>query len=323
MFGLFSKTRQRCVGVDISSHAIKIVELSRKRGVFELQAYAIESLPTVLVDDQTSTEPKSVIAVLCRALAKAGGVARDAVVALPDTQVICKVLELEAGLNESDLELHVRLEAEQYVPYALEEMALDYAVLGHSPVCPERVSVLLVTCRKETLEWYQQVLAGAGLKAQVVEIQAHGLVLGTDWMLRSITADQAGGAVAVVDFAPDTTRLSIVQEDQVVYTRELLFERGSLGEEAFRACAVEHLRRGLELFAESGAQEKVGLIVLSGVAASSAGLSQWVEVQLGTPTHLANPFVGMNVNPALAPEALFCDAPLLLAACGLAMRGFD
>lgn len=323
MFGLFSKPRHRRVGVHISPHSITVVELSCLNGVFQLESHAVETLPATLMIDQTRAEPKSVAQVLLRALDKAGVVARDAVVALPDTQIICKRLEVEAGLSESDLELHMRLEAEQHVPYALEEVALDYEVENHPASHSGRVNVLLVICRQEALEWHQSVLLGAGLKAQVIAVQAHALVRAIDWMVDAVAGPSRQDAVAVVEFMPRTTLLSVVCQGEVLYSRELLFERGVQGDEDFKITAVQHLRRGLELFAESGAERVPGLIVLAGAAASSIGLHQWVEEQLGTPTHIANPFVAMSLNRALVPEALLCDAPLLLTACGLALRGFD
>lgn len=134
MSGLFFETRPRYVGVHISGQSIKVVELSRMGNTFELHAYVIEPLSAGYVDDLTSTGAKSVAQVLRRALGNTGVMARDAVTALPDTQVICKTLEVETGLSENELELYVRLEAEQYVPYALEEMALDYDVQDVAPV---------------------------------------------------------------------------------------------------------------------------------------------------------------------------------------------
>ena len=175
MPGYFCKARQRYVGVDIGSHTIKIVELSRSNGPFQLEAYAVEPLSATLMDDQTSAEPKSVAQVLLKALGAASVSAREAVVALPDTHVICKHLAVDAGLSDDDLELYVRLEAEQYIPYALDEAALDFDVLGPSPNNPQQLQVLLVTCRQHTLAWYEAVLSQAGLKARVVAVQAHAL----------------------------------------------------------------------------------------------------------------------------------------------------
>lgn len=323
MLGLFSKPRHRRVGVHISPHSITIVELSRLRGVFQLERYAIEALPDTLMIDQTRTEPKSVAQVLLRVLGKAGVEARDVVVALPDTQVICKRFEVEAGLGERDLELHVRLEAEQHVPCALEEVALDYEVESLPASHAGRVNVLLVICRQEALEWHQNVLLGAGLKAQVITVQAHALARAIDWMACSATGPSMQGVVAVVEFMARTALLSVVCQGQVVYARQLLFERGEQGDEDFKTSAVEHIRRGLELFAESGVEHVPRLLVLAGAAATSVGLRQWIEDQLGMPTHVANPFAAMSLNPVLAPEALLCDAPLLLTTCGLALRGFD
>ena len=318
MSGYFRNARQRYLGVDIGLHAIKVVELSRSHGTFQLESYGIEPLAAVLMDDLTRVDPKSAGQALVKALGTASVVARDAVVAVPDTQIICKNLELDAGLSEDDLELYVRLEAEQYIPYALEELALDFEVMGCVPNNPERLNVLLVTCRQQTLDWYEAVLSHAGLKARVIAVHAHALERALEALAPCATGLQTPGAVAVVDFAPHTTVLSVVREGQLLYSRELLFGCDALADEAFNSIALQHIRRGLEPFVEPLAS-----LVLSGAAASRSGLSTWLEAQLGLPTQVANPFALMRINPLLTPQALLCDAPLLLTACGLALRGFD
>ena len=308
MPGLFAQTRQRCIGIDISQHAIKIVELSRSQGRFKLQGYAMEPLPAGLMDDQTGAEAKSVVPVLVRALEQAAVMARDAIIAVPDGQVICKTLEVEAGLSEVELELHVRLEAEQHIPCALDDMALDFEVLEHLSSQPGRVNVLMAACRQEALEWHRSVLTGAGLIPRVVAVQSHALGRGVGAMTAGLARDVA---VAVVDGAARAGVLSIVQQGRVIYSRELA------GAHAFEVTLVEHLQHELELFGP------VGLIVLAGEAAVVPGLARRVESRLGTPTRIANPFIQMDHTPTLTPEALLCDAPLLLTACGLALRGFD
>ena len=268
----------------------------------------MEPLPAGLMDDQTGAEAKSVVPVLVRALEQAAVMARDAIIAVPDGQVICKTLEVEAGLSEVELELHVRLEAEQHIPCALDDMALDFEVLEHLSSQPGRVNVLMAACRQEALEWQRSVLTGAGLIPCVVAVQSHALGRGVGAMTAGLARDVA---VAVVDGAARAGVLSIVQQGRVIYSRELA------GAHAFEVTLVEHLQHELELFGP------VGLIVLAGEAAVVPGLAQRVESRLGTPTRIANPFVQMDQAPALTPEALLCDAPLLLTACGLALRGFD
>lgn len=320
MPGLFPQTRHRCVGVEISQQAIKLVELSRSRGRFKLKAYAVAPLPAGLMDDQTGAEAKSVVAVLLRALEKAQVLARDAIIAVPDGEVISKTLEVEAGLSEVELELHVRLEAEQYIPCALDDMALDFEVQGHLPGNPGLVSVLFVACRQEVLEWHRSILTSAGLTPRVVAVQAHALARGVQAMSAGLALD---AAVAVLDLAPHASVLSIVRQDEVIYSRELLAGQATAAEQVFKTTVVEYLERELELFAESGVNGLVGMIVLAGEAAADPGLVQWVESRLGMPTCIANPFALMDLDPALAPEALHCDASVLLTACGLALRGFD
>lgn len=323
MPGIFSKQRQRFLGIDLGSQAVKVVELRRQCNGFELESYAIEAMPTTGALYQTGPEPISVAQALINALRKAGVQASNVVTALPDTHVICKAFEVEAGLTEDELELQVRLEAEQCVPYSLEEAALDFEVQGYCASNPECVEVLLVACRLEELEWRQAVLLSAGLTVQVMDVQSHGLARSVERMMDSNRYALQHTPVAVVEFSAATTMLSVHQQGKVIYARELLFGPASQAPSAFNAGAAEHLGRGLELFSQSAAGAEVGAIVLCGVAPSMPQLRCQIEHSLGVPTHIGDPFAGMVLNPKLALDALLCDAPLLLTACGLALRGFD
>lgn len=320
MPGFLPTTRHRFIGVDISQQAIKVVELSRSRGKFMLQGYAIEPLPAGLTGHQTGAESKSVVQALQRALEKAAVVTSNAIVGIPDGQVICKTLEVEAGLNEIELELHVRLEAEQHIPYALEDVALDFEVQGFSSSHPGRINVQVAACRQEALEWHRCVLTSAGLTPRVVTVQAHALARGVEAMAPNVALQDA---VAVLDLAPRAIFLSVVCQGQVIHSRELRLEPEAAEQHGFENTISGHLERELELFAQSGIEETIAMIILAGEAATTPGLRQWIETRLGTPTRTANPFSTMSLEPALAPEALLCDAPVLLTACGLALRGFD
>ena len=324
MPGLFCKTRHLCAGVDISPQAIKIVELRRSRGRFRLQSYAMEPLPAGLMDDLTCVEPESVIQVLRKALKKAGVQACDAVVAMPDELLISKTIEVEAGLGEADLELHVRLEAEPYIPYALEDVALDFEVKGRSADDSGQIDVHMVACRLEALEWYRSVLTGAGLTPRVVAVQAQALARGVDAMVSDLSPRGAlVVAVLEVEFGGHGAVLSIVRQGQVIYSRKLPFGQGTAGEQAFKEMLVQQLEGGLELFLRSGSEGAVNVIVLAGAVAATPGLGRWVQARLGMPVRVANPFSAMDLNPVFTSEALLCDAPMLLTACGLALRGVE
>lgn len=182
MPGLFTQKPQRYAGVEVGQHAINVVELSQSRSGFELQAYAIEPLPTMALHDLTGDTAKSVAHVLSVALSKAGIQARSAAMSMPDTLVMCKTIQVETGLNEQDLELHVRLEAEHYVPYNLDDAALDFEVLGPCADDPYRTNVLLVVCRQQALEWHQSVLVQAGLRAKVIDVRDHAHARGLHWL---------------------------------------------------------------------------------------------------------------------------------------------
>ncbi|MFB1011378.1 MAG: type IV pilus assembly protein PilM, partial [Thiopseudomonas sp.] len=257
------------------------------------------------------------------------------------------------GLNEEELETQLRLEADQYIPYPIDEVALDFEVLGPSST-PDRDIVLLAACRKENVEIREAALALAGLKAKVVEVEAYALERAF-----SLVAEQLGGrgedlTVAVVDIGATTMTLSIMHKGETVYTREQMFggkqltdeiqrryglsyeeaglakKRGGLPDdyvqevlEPFKETVAQQISRALQFFFASGQLTEVDYILLAGGSSAISGLDTMVQRVIGTETVIANPFANMAVDSKVNVEALASDAPALMIACGLAMRSFD
>lgn len=226
---LFRKKSDTLLGIDISSSAVKLVELSRSAGRYQIEAYAIEPLPANAMVDRNLAEVEGVAQALTRALARSRSKVRQAAVALPGSAVIGKLLEMEAGLSEEELENLLRLEADQYIPYPLDEVALDFEVLGPAPRNPERAEVLLAACRKENVEAREAALALAGVEARVVEVEAHALERAC--ALLQPCEDKPAALVAVLDVGATLTTFSVLQGERTLYSREQLFGGRQLVEE--------------------------------------------------------------------------------------------
>ena len=197
------------MGIDISSTSVKLLELSRSGGRYKVEAYAVEPLPANAVVEKNIAELEGVGQALSRVLAKAKTSVRSVSVAVAGSAVITKTVEMEAGLSDDELENQLKLEADQYIPYPLEEVAIDFEVQGISPRNADRVEVLLAACRKENVEVREAALALAGLTAKVVDVEAYALERAYD-----LLAEQLGGVhdeltVAVVDIGATMT-LSLI-----------------------------------------------------------------------------------------------------------------
>ncbi|WP_433738289.1 pilus assembly protein PilM [Pseudomonas putida] len=353
MPGLFKKKANALLGIDISSTSVKLLELSRQGDRYRVEAYAVEPLPANAVIEKNIAELEGVGLALSRVLIKAKTNLKNVAVAVAGSAVITKTIEMDAGLSDDEMESQLKVEADQYIPYPLDEVSIDFEVQGASARNPERVNVLLAACRKENVEVREAALALAGLTARVVDVEAYALersfgLLGNHWIA------SRERLVAVVDIGATMTTLSVLLGGRIIYTREQLFGGRQLTEEIqrrygltveqaglakkqgglpadyasevlqpFREALVQQVSRSLQFFFASGQYHSVDHILLAGGTASVPGLDRLIEQQLGTPTHVANPFSDMTLSNKVNATALASDAPALMIACGLALRSFD
>src|SRR4051812_44346389 len=162
---LFKTKAPALIGVDISSTAVKLVELSQaSSGAYRLERYAIEPLPKDVVADGNIANLDQVSEALRRAHKRMGSRNRNVAMALPTAMVITKKIIVPAGQTEEELELQVEAEANQYIPFALDEVNLDFQILGPAPNNAEEVEILIAASRKEKVEDRVAIADAAGLK---------------------------------------------------------------------------------------------------------------------------------------------------------------
>lgn len=346
MLGLLRKKNSSLLGVDISSTSVKLLQLSRVAGLYRVEAYARQTLPHSAVIEKQIVELEGVGQALSGAVLQAGVSGQGAAVAVAGSAVISKLIEMPAGLSDEALEEQLKVDAGQYIPYPLEEVAIDFEVQGRS-THPDRVEVLLVACRKEHVEAREVVLALAGLSARVVEVEAAAVE-----RVLALEARSQGRALALLDIGAGTTTFSVVRDGQVIYSREQLFGGRQLSEEIqryyglswaeaerakcqgslpddyhdqllqpFYQALMQQLARCLQFFAESQQVCTLDEWMLAGGSAALPGLDEWLGQQLGAVVKVANPFLGMDIAGNVDGVALRRDAPALMIACGLALRG--
>lgn len=340
----------KLLGVDISSTSVKLLELGRQgagQQLCRVESYGVEPLPKNAVVEKNINDVEGVGAAISRLVARSGTQGRQAAVAVAGSAVITKTIDMPAGLSEEEMEAQLQLEADQHIPYPLEEVALDFEVQGPAPNDPERVEVLLAACRRGNVEMRQAALDLGGLKAGVVDVEAHCIQ-------RALALVRQGDAVtAIVDIGATMTMLSVLTERGAPYTREQLFggrqlteaiqrhyglsyeeaglakKQGGLPDsyeaqvlQPFREAAAAQVARSLQFFYSSSAGSKVEHIILAGGAASVTGLAALVSARVGTACTIANPFANMAVAPKVDQEGLLKDGPAMMIACGLALRSF-
>ncbi len=353
MLGLFTKKANTLLGIDISSTSVKLLELSRSGSRYRVESYAVEPLPPNAVVEKNIAELEGVGSALSRLLVKAKTNVKSAAVAVSGSAVITKSIEMEAGLGDDDLENQLKIEADQYIPYPLEEVAIDFEVQGPAR-SPGRVEVLLAACRKENVEIREAALALAGLTAKVVDVEAYALERSYGLLAPQLGAGHDELTVALVDIGATMTTLSVLHNGRTIYTREQLFGGRQLTEEIqrryglsmeeaglakkqgglpddydsevlqpFKEAVVQQVSRSLQFFFAAGQFHDVDYILLAGGTASIPGLDRLIQQKIGTQTLVANPFADMALSSKVNAGALASDAPSLMIACGLALRSFD
>jgi len=339
--------------VDISSTAVKLLQLSQVGGRFRVEHYAVEPLPPNAVVEKNIVEVEAVGEALKRAVARSGAKTKFAAAAVSGSAVITKVIPMQADLSDDDLEGQIQAEANQYIPYPLEEVSLDFEVLGPVKDNPEMMNVLLAASRTENVDVRVAALDIGGIVAKVVDVEAFAM----ENAFR-LVADQLSvpkdATVAVVDIGATMTTLSVLRNQRTIYTREQVFggkqltdevmrryglsyeeaglakRQGGLPEsyeievlEPFKEAMVQQISRLLQFFFAGSEYSKVDQIVLAGGCSSIQGIADMVEEQLGVPALVANPLAGMSLSSRVSAQSIGQDAPSLMIACGLALRSFD
>lgn len=352
MFGFLGNKSSSLVGLDVGSSSVKLVALSKSGKSYTLEAYAVVSLPPTAVIDGNIQDVGEVGATIEKAIKVAGGKMSSAIAAVPASAVITKRIEMSNAFSEFELEDQIKVEADQFIPYPLDEVALDFEVLGSVENNDNLNRVLLVACRKGDVEQREDAINSAGLKCEVVDVDTYAV----ERTFPLISTEQRGSddLIGVVDIGAATLTLNVFKGDEIVYSREQAFggndltnsihqQYGMSIEEVeqslrlndlspeinemvvlpFRGTVAQQVSRSLQFFYSSGAHSELSALYLSGGTATIDGLAEQLSEELGINTEMANPFSPMSVNSRVNKSRLERDAPSLVKACGLAMRGFE
>ena len=337
------------LGIDISSTTVKLLELSRQGGSYRVESYAVAHLPPEAVIEKDVNQVETVGALIRDLVARSKTRVKRIAAAVSGSAVIIKTVTMPDGLSDEELEAQLAVEADQYIPYPLEEVAIDFEVLA--PAANNTVTVLLVACHQQTIDARVDALEIAGLTVGImdVEVLAMGRALA---LLEKQLPGENLRSVAMVDIGASMTTLSVISDGESVYTREqffgdkqltdeimnrygLSFEEAGLAKkqqglpedyeqevlQPFREALVQQVSRSLQFFLSSSEHASLDCIVLCGDVASISGLGELAQERLLTPVIIANPFADMTVGPRVDAQALVRDAPAMMLACGLAMRG--
>ncbi len=340
--------------MDISSSSVKLVELGHDRsGRYVLERCAIEPLERGSITDGNIEKFDEVAEAMRRVVKKSGTRTRNVAMALPPSAVITKKIILPGGLSEQDLEVQVEAEANQYIPFSLDEVSLDFCVIGPSPTSAGDVEVLIAASRKEKVQDRQGLAEAAGLRPVILDIESYASRLAAGRLIGALPGGGADTMVALFEVGAFSTGMQVIRNGEVLYDRDQAFggaqltqlivrqygfsleeaeakkRSGELPEDyahgvlrPFVDSLGQEVSRALQFFFTSTPHNRVDHILLAGGSAALPGLSHAVTAHTSFACSLADPFDGMQIADTVREKKMRREAPSYLTACGLALRRF-
>jgi type IV pilus assembly protein PilM len=312
---LFGNKSQPLLGLDITTSSVKLIELSQSGKRYRVESYSAEPTPPNSVSEKAIVDAKAVGEAIRRAVKRAGAKATDVAVAISGDAAITKVIQMPSSLSERDLEGQVEIQADQYIPFPMEEVSFDYEIIGRNEKDPELMDVLLVASRTENVEQRQAAVTAAGLETQVVDVEAFALENACALLSHQMPDGGMGQSVAVVDIGASSTTFSVLQDLKVVYTRDFNFGGQQLTEEIMRTYGLsvedagrakkqgglpsnyqpevlepfiddmtQQVSRSLQFYlASGGGREQPDMVLVCGGCANIPGIADVISSRVGIP----------------------------------------
>ena len=352
---LFGKKIQPLLGLDITTSSVKLIELSKSGKRYRVESYSAEPTPPSSVNEKAIVDAKAVGEAIRRAVKRAGAKATDVAVAISGDAAITKIIQMPASLSARDLEGQVEIQADQYIPFPMEEVSFDFEVIGPNEKDPELMDVLLVATRTENVEQRQAAVRAAGLETQIVDVEAFALENACRLLSHQIPDGGIGQSVAVVDIGASSTTFSVLQDLKVIYTRDFNFGGQQLTEEIMRTYGLsmedagrakkqgglpsnyqpevlepfiddmtQQVSRSLQFFlASGGGREQPDMILVCGGCANIPGIADVISSRVGIPTEVGDQLGQMNISSKAKARGVHKAATALRTVCGRSLRSFD
>ncbi|MBI2785786.1 MAG: pilus assembly protein PilM [Legionella longbeachae] len=354
MLKLFQPKHRSILGIDISSTAVKILEISAEKDSLVIENYGYEVLPPNAMDGNTIKDIDAVAGCIKKVIDRLHTTCRQVALAVPDSAIISKVIQINEGLNNEEMEELIVTEADKYIPYPIDEINLDFEILGHSEKNSNMLDVLIVASRAENVNDRVEAAARAGLTALVVDVESFAVERAAQQFAKDLPESGLDKTVAIIDIGATYTHLFVLQGMKLVYSREEKFGGNQLTESIaehygmtleqaaiakdqnelppdyeseifvpFKENILLQIKRTLQFFYSTNQSHFVDHILLAGGLAKLSGLITLVQEQLGMNTTILNPLSNMTSAKLVSLDSINRDAPTLMVACGLALRNIE
>lgn len=351
MLKLFKHRHSSILGIDISSTSVKALEISFDGDKYTVEGYGSIALPESVMEGSIIKDIDAVAMSIRKLLLTTHLTCKQAALAVPDSTAISKVIQISEGLKEEEIEELVVMEADKYIPYPIDEINIDFDILGPSSKNSAMLDVMLVASRSENVNNRIDTISRAGLEAKIVDVESYAVERASQLLATELPNGGANKIIAIIDIGAVYTRFFVLHGLKIIFSREeefggkqlidsimqryqmkeedalIAMEQGKLPEDyendvlrPFNESILLQVKRALQFFFSTSHHTFVDYIMLAGGVAKQPGIAQLFQEHINIPTSVANPFVNMNLSKKVNREQITKDSPGLLVACGLALR---
>ena len=346
------------LGVDISSSAIKLIEMEPSRDGFIVIAYGVEPLPEGVTFDREIVDVAKIARVLHSVYKKSGARSRNVAVAVSGSSIISNYIDVPSSLTSKQVEARVKLEADTIIPFPLDEINLDFAVVGQNITSKDQVRVQVVACQRDYVDRRKEVVELAGLNPVVVDIESFAFARAYQTLidftqnkpLKNSVLTAKDEIVAIVDIGATQFTFLVLSNQSIIYSVEQPFGGRQLTEDIqrhynltwaeagrakrkggldadyaeamlnpFKTLLIEHVTRSIQVFYSSTDTNKIDKLVLSGGVSKTDGLRDQISDAVGIPAEVIDLSKSISVSHLPSSERLTADIPAMMLAFGLAL----
>jgi type IV pilus assembly protein PilM len=350
---LWKRQAPQMVGIDIGSHEVKAILLSKTADGYKVVNFAAVPVKKGAVNDHEIRDADAIIECLRQVKKAFPKTIKNAAVAVSGSAVMTKVIYMDASLSEEEMEAQIEIEADNLIPYSLDEVSIDFETLSVNSTDPSKVDVLLSACRTENIDARVDALDSVDIEAKVVDVEAYALGRAHELVLQQLPDGAKDKAIAMVDIGANMTTFAVVEKGETSFIREQAFggeqftqsilsfygmsydqaEQAKLTGELprnymfevlspFQTQLLQQIKRTLQIYCTSSGKDKVDYLVLCGGTAKIEGLVNLLTNELGIHTITADPFQGcLHADETVKSHLQPCISKYMVA-CGLALRSY-
>lgn len=351
VLNFFNSQQRSLLGIDISSTSVKILEISHSGDRYCVEGYARAALPEGAMDGVLVKDVEMVASTIKNLLSSTHFTSKKAACAVPESSAISKIIQLDASLSTYEMEELVISEADKYIPYPIDEINIDFNVIGPSLKNPAFHDVLIVASRTENISSRIEMMEKSGLTATIVDVESYAIERACQFLKTQLPAAGEKKNVAIIDIGSIYTHIYVLHDMKMIFSREEEFGGKQLIDlmmgqygmtrtdarkaiesanlpadydmmvlEPFKEIVLLQTKRALQFFFSTSHHTYIDHIVLAGGVAKLPAIAELLEEHINIPTTIANPFAQMSFGNKVNPDIITSDSPLLMIACGLALR---